>query len=152
MKFASSSSVPVQRGQDIRAWAMKIPTVAKLGRHRSCATISMDPSVQHCRCAGGRTDQCKQTVTLDTAWSSVCNSGLCNGNQVQDARSRCFSLAHSESSNCTCAYKRKNRMKARFVRGADTRLRIIRAAADLFHRQGVRATSPDEVIEASRTG
>jgi len=43
-------------------------------------------------------------------------------------------------------------MKARFVRGADTRLRIIRAAADLFHRQGVRATSPDEVIEASRTG
>ena len=43
-------------------------------------------------------------------------------------------------------------MKARFVRGADTRLRIIRAAADLFHRQGVRATSPDEIIEASRTG
>ena len=43
-------------------------------------------------------------------------------------------------------------MKARFVRGAETRLRIIRTAADLFHRQGARATSPDEVIEASRTG
>ncbi len=43
-------------------------------------------------------------------------------------------------------------MKARFPRGAETRLRIIRAAADLFHKQGVRATSPDEVIEASRTG
>ena len=43
-------------------------------------------------------------------------------------------------------------MKARFVRGAETRLRIIRTAADLFHKQGVRATSPDQIIEASRTG
>ena len=43
-------------------------------------------------------------------------------------------------------------MKARFVRGADTRLRIIRTAADLFHQQGARSTSPDEIIEASRTG
>jgi AcrR family transcriptional regulator len=43
-------------------------------------------------------------------------------------------------------------MKARSVRGAETRLRIIRAAADLFHKQGVRATSPDEIIEASGTG
>jgi TetR/AcrR family transcriptional repressor of nem operon len=38
------------------------------------------------------------------------------------------------------------------VRGAHTRLRIIRAAADLFHQKGARATSPDEIIEASRTG
>jgi AcrR family transcriptional regulator len=43
-------------------------------------------------------------------------------------------------------------MKARFVRGAETRLRIIRVAADLFHKQGVRATSPDEIIELSETG
>ena len=43
-------------------------------------------------------------------------------------------------------------MKARFVRGAETRQRIIAVAADLFHKQGVRATSPDEIIEASRTG
>lgn len=43
-------------------------------------------------------------------------------------------------------------MKARFVRGADTRMRIIRTAADLFHKQGARATSPDQIIEASRTG
>jgi AcrR family transcriptional regulator len=43
-------------------------------------------------------------------------------------------------------------MKARFARGAETRLRILRTAADLFHKQGVRATSPDEIIEASRTG
>lgn len=43
-------------------------------------------------------------------------------------------------------------MKARFVRGAETRLRIMRTAADLFHQQGARATSPDEIIEASRTG
>ena len=43
-------------------------------------------------------------------------------------------------------------MKARVVKGAETRLRIIRAAADLFHKQGARSTSPDQVIEASRTG
>ena len=43
-------------------------------------------------------------------------------------------------------------MKPRFIKGAETRLRIIRTAADLFHKQGVRATSPDEIIEASRTG
>ena len=43
-------------------------------------------------------------------------------------------------------------MNARSTRGAETRLRIIRAAADLFHKQGVGATSPDQVIEASKTG
>jgi TetR/AcrR family transcriptional repressor of nem operon len=43
-------------------------------------------------------------------------------------------------------------MKPRSVRGGETRLRIIQAAADLFHKQGVRATSPDEIIEASATG
>lgn len=43
-------------------------------------------------------------------------------------------------------------MHKKFVRGEETRLRIIRTAADLFHKQGVRATSPDEIIEASRTG
>ena len=43
-------------------------------------------------------------------------------------------------------------MQKKFVRGEETRLRIIRTAADLFHKQGVRATSPDEIIEASRTG
>src|SRR5258708_34121939 len=43
-------------------------------------------------------------------------------------------------------------MNARSGRGAETRLRIIRAAAELFHKQGVGATSPDEIIEASETG
>ncbi len=43
-------------------------------------------------------------------------------------------------------------MKTPFVRGAQTRLRIIQTAADLFHKQGVRATSPDDVIDASGTG
>ena len=43
-------------------------------------------------------------------------------------------------------------MHARSTKGAQTKLRIIRAAVDLFHKQGVRATSPDEVIEASGTG
>jgi TetR/AcrR family transcriptional regulator, transcriptional repressor for nem operon len=43
-------------------------------------------------------------------------------------------------------------MKPRFVRGAETRLRVIRTAADLFHKKGARGTSPDEIIEASRTG
>jgi AcrR family transcriptional regulator len=43
-------------------------------------------------------------------------------------------------------------MNQRFARGAHARLRIIRAAADLFHQKGARATSPDEIIEASQTG
>jgi AcrR family transcriptional regulator len=37
-------------------------------------------------------------------------------------------------------------------RGAETRRRIIQAAADLFHKQGVHLTSPDQIIEASGTG
>src|SRR5262249_11418494 len=43
-------------------------------------------------------------------------------------------------------------MAERSAQGTETRLRIIRVAADLFHKQGVHATSPDEVIEASNTG
>src|SRR5262247_3612509 len=43
-------------------------------------------------------------------------------------------------------------MKARSEKGEKTRLRILRAAGDLFHAQGVAATSPDQVIEASETG
>jgi TetR/AcrR family transcriptional repressor of nem operon len=35
---------------------------------------------------------------------------------------------------------------------SDSRLRIVKVASDLFHKQGVHATSPDEIIEASRTG
>lgn len=31
-------------------------------------------------------------------------------------------------------------------------MRIIRAAAELFHKQGIHLTSPDEIIEASGTG
>lgn len=43
-------------------------------------------------------------------------------------------------------------MATRTRRGDQTRRRILSAAADLFHKQGVAATSPDEVIEASGTG
>src|SRR5215470_12427928 len=43
-------------------------------------------------------------------------------------------------------------MNANSSRGAATRARIIRVATDLFHEQGVGATSPDQVIEASGTG
>ena len=43
-------------------------------------------------------------------------------------------------------------MTKRSRQGSETRLRIIGAAADLFHKQGVHATSPDDVIEASNTG
>src|SRR5205807_9219541 len=48
--------------------------------------------------------------------------------------------------------QRRRGMHERSGRGALTRSRIIRAAADLFHQKGARATSPDEIIEASRTG
>src|SRR5215471_15036403 len=43
-------------------------------------------------------------------------------------------------------------MTKRSNQGTETRLRIIAAAADLFHKQGVAATSPDDIIEASSTG
>jgi TetR/AcrR family transcriptional regulator, transcriptional repressor for nem operon len=43
-------------------------------------------------------------------------------------------------------------MKAPEVSGDCTRLRIIRAAANLFHKQGIHQTSPGEIIEASGTG
>lgn len=43
-------------------------------------------------------------------------------------------------------------MKSRSVNGEATRLRIMRVAADLFHKQGIRATSPDQIIDASSTG
>jgi TetR/AcrR family transcriptional regulator, transcriptional repressor for nem operon len=43
-------------------------------------------------------------------------------------------------------------MSERAAQGSDTRQKMIRAAADLFHKQGVVATSPDQVIEASATG
>ena len=43
-------------------------------------------------------------------------------------------------------------MKRHYSTGVETKLRIIRAAADLFHKQGVHLTSPDQIIEASGTG
>ena len=43
-------------------------------------------------------------------------------------------------------------MTKRSSPGVGTKLRILASAADLFHKQGVRATSPDDVIEASKTG
>ena len=52
---------------------------------------------------------------------------------------------------CTFTYRTAN-MTKRSNQGTETRLRIIGAAADLFHKQGVHATSPDDIIEASNTG
>jgi AcrR family transcriptional regulator len=43
-------------------------------------------------------------------------------------------------------------MKTLSSKGTATRDRIVRVAADMFHKQGIRATSPDEIIEASGTG
>jgi len=43
-------------------------------------------------------------------------------------------------------------MPPKSAKGAETKAKIIRTAADLFHKQGVRATSPDDIIEASKTG
>jgi TetR/AcrR family transcriptional regulator, transcriptional repressor for nem operon len=43
-------------------------------------------------------------------------------------------------------------MRPKSPKGAETKAKIIRAAADLFHKQGVGATSPDDIIEASNTG
>jgi TetR/AcrR family transcriptional regulator, transcriptional repressor for nem operon len=43
-------------------------------------------------------------------------------------------------------------MRERSTRGEETRRRIIGAACELFHKQGMVATSPDQIIEASGTG
>ena len=43
-------------------------------------------------------------------------------------------------------------MSERTTKGDETRQRILAAAADLFHKQGVVATSPDQIIDASGTG
>jgi AcrR family transcriptional regulator len=43
-------------------------------------------------------------------------------------------------------------MTTRTARGHQTRRGILVAAANLFHKQGIVATSPDQVIEASGTG
>ena len=38
------------------------------------------------------------------------------------------------------------------AKGAKTKLRILQTASELFHRHGMHAVSPDQVIDASRTG
>jgi AcrR family transcriptional regulator len=43
-------------------------------------------------------------------------------------------------------------MTKRPSKRSETRLRILAAAADLLQKQGVQATSPDDIIEASNTG
>jgi len=43
-------------------------------------------------------------------------------------------------------------MKRHNASGIETKRRIIDAAADLFHKQGVHLTSPDQIMEASGTG
>jgi len=46
----------------------------------------------------------------------------------------------------------KYHMRPKSAKGTATKTKIIRVAADLFHKQGVGATSPDNIIEASKTG
>ena len=43
-------------------------------------------------------------------------------------------------------------MRSSSRKGKATRQRIIDAAADLFHQQGVQATSPQQIMESSQTG
>jgi AcrR family transcriptional regulator len=43
-------------------------------------------------------------------------------------------------------------MAKKSAKRSETKLRILAAATDLFHKQGVKATSPDDIIEASDTG
>ena len=47
---------------------------------------------------------------------------------------------------------KETKMKEEEVEGRPTRLRIIQAAANLFHKQGIHLTSPDDIIEDSGTG
>jgi AcrR family transcriptional regulator len=43
-------------------------------------------------------------------------------------------------------------MRPKSAKGAETKAKILRTAADLFHKPGVGATSPDDIIAASNTG
>src|SRR5215475_9285918 len=43
-------------------------------------------------------------------------------------------------------------MQPKSAKGVETKTKIIRTAADLFHERGVGATSPDDIIAASKTG
>ena len=43
-------------------------------------------------------------------------------------------------------------MRPKSAKGTETKAKIIRVAAELFHKQGVGATSPDDIIRASKTG
>ena len=43
-------------------------------------------------------------------------------------------------------------MRPKSAKGALTKAKIIRVAKDLIHKQGLGATSPDDIIEASKTG
>ena len=43
-------------------------------------------------------------------------------------------------------------MTIRTTHGNETRRKILAAAADLFHKQGVGATSPEQILDASGTG
>src|SRR5262249_26342162 len=54
--------------------------------------------------------------------------------------------------DCTVPYKTESTVTTRTAKGDETRRQILAAAAELFHRQGVVATSPDQIIEASGTG
>src|SRR6516165_8368641 len=47
---------------------------------------------------------------------------------------------------------RRRLVRGESEKGTATRLRIMRIAADLFHKQGVGATSPDEILGAARAG
>ena len=43
-------------------------------------------------------------------------------------------------------------MHAQSLGGTSAKMRILQAAGDLFHKQGIRATSPEQIIKASGTG
>ena len=53
---------------------------------------------------------------------------------------------------CDYHTRRYKSLRPRSAKGAATKAKIIRTAADLFHERGVGATSPDDVIEVSKTG
>src|SRR5262249_33808870 len=72
--------------------------------------------------------------------------------QVQEGPKRTVKTRRMESPGQTDRYNPGVTMTARTRRGDETRRQILEAARDLFHKQGVVATSPDQVIEASGTG
>jgi TetR/AcrR family transcriptional repressor of nem operon len=97
-------------------------------------------------------DQIRATFGTRLTWRQTVRDAWTEGKYNWKPRAR---LQRPASNRACCTRRYKNGasvMTLRTARGDETRRQILAAAADLFHKQGVSITSPDQVIDASGTG